>query len=350
MSELNEHEGQWADALKENGTYDLNKAKQASDAATSHYTAGLKKSERILWGYLIFCVAVAVLSLDSFLFTTSNKVMIGCAIAFLAAIETTILMKLWYWIVNTRLTLQREIRQWQAHGALPESVGFNPTWWLAEMSFGRPGLSRWERRAWLAGLILVAIATSQTVVYWEITKPSAVTLVERVKVAADGSAVTTTDAACQPEFNSSSASFWFQTSVPNATIRSYDDRGRELPYDEWQQNGNRCFSVHLIEPVPMGEVLRYKQVQTTPAAATREGDLWTYKGDLTYSYSTNQFFVTVELPKGAEVVSGEPSDKASIVDGVPTLKYWAIRGFNERFEYKIQYRLRSKAGAEKPAS
>ncbi|MGW8256294.1 MAG: hypothetical protein ACWGMZ_02290 [Thermoguttaceae bacterium] len=156
---MNEHENELKRALVENGRFDAERAKQLSEAAVSHYVNGLKKTERVLWIYLIVCVTIMAFSCDIFLFATSNKMMIGSGIMFLVALETTILMKLWYWIVNTKLTLQKEIRQWQVQRSLPEPAANAPTW-LGEMSFGRTGLSTWERRAWLIGMIVVAEASA----------------------------------------------------------------------------------------------------------------------------------------------------------------------------------------------
>jgi hypothetical protein len=156
---MSEHENQWAKALATNGTYAAAKAKEASEAAVSEYVSGLKRTERVLWIYLMICVAVAVFAGEHFVFATSNKAMMGCGIAFLVALETTILVKLWYWIVNTKLTLQKEIRQSRIQGTTPESAAYAPTW-LGEMSLGRPGLSPWERRAWFLALVVVAVASA----------------------------------------------------------------------------------------------------------------------------------------------------------------------------------------------
>lgn len=347
---MSEHDNPWTKALAENGSYDLEKAKRTSEAAVSQYQRGLKKTERILWCYLIACVAVAVLAMNSFLCAIDHKTLIGCGIVFLVAIETTILIKLWYWIMNTRLTLQKDMRQWQAHGNLPETAEHAPSWWLAEMSFGRPGLSRWERRAWFAGLVVVAVATSSYATYSQITSPSLLTLVDSVRLASDGTSFSTMQVAYQPKERPRLESFPFYTGCLTGKIRWLDERGRLLPYDISTVGANRCYTVHLIEPIAMGEWLRYTQIRETSAAASREGNIWTYQNDLTYGCSTNRFFITVELPRGAKVLSADPQPMDQTTEnGISTLVFSASRETNERFAYKIQYELPGKTSAEKPA-
>lgn len=345
---MSEAKDQWTKALAENGSYDPKKARRASETAVSHYQRGLKKTERILWIYLIGCVAVAVFSFDCFMFATSEKAMIGCGIVFLVAIETTILLKLWYWIVNTKLTLQKEMREWQVRESMPEPAEYAPTW-MAEMSFGRPGLSPWERRAWFVGLVFVAIATSSYASYSLGTAPNSLTLTESVRLSPDGTTSSTMNVSYQPKAGLRVESFPLYTGCLKGRIRWLDERGRPLPFDISMEGGDRRYTVHLIEPIGMGEWLRYTQIREIPSFATREGDLWTYKNDLTYGCSTNRFFVTVELPRGAKVVSVEPQPmEQSVENGIPTLVYSVTRQQNERFEYTIRYRLAEKTVAEKP--
>ncbi len=218
---MNEPENQWTKALTENGSYDPEKAKRASESAVSQYLGGLKKTERILWMYLIGCVAVAVFSAESFMLATTDKAMIGCGIVFLVAVETTILMKLWYWIVNTKLTLQKEIRQWLVRETVPKPAAYASTR-LAEMPFGRPGLSPWERMAWLVGLVLVALATGSYVSYSQLMATNLLTLSESVRLTPDGTSSSTMNVSYRPRAGLYVESFPFQTGCLNGTIRWLD--------------------------------------------------------------------------------------------------------------------------------
>lgn len=343
---MSEREDQLGKTLHENGSYDAEKAKRAGETAVAQYASGLKKTERMLWIYLLVCVVIAVLAFDGFMFSADNKALLGCGIAFLVAVETTILMKLWYWIVNVKLTLQKEIRQGQVQAAGPESTAYAPSW-LGEMSFGRPGLSPWERRAWLVALILAAVATSSYASYSHATTPNLLTLSESVRLAPDGTSSSTMHVAYQLRAVSAE-SFPLQTGCLEGTIRWLDERGRPLPFDAVTQDGQRRYTVYLMEPLYMGQWLRYTQIREIPQYATRESDLWTYQNDLTYGCGKNRFFITVELPRGAKVVSAEPQPvEQSSDDGIPKLVFSAARGSNERFQCKIQYQFAGKTAAEK---
>ena len=239
---MREHEGTWTEALTENGAYDPEKAKRASETAVSQYQRGLKKTERILWIYLLACVVIAVLCFDGFMFAASEKAMIGCGVLFLVAIETTILMKLWYWIVNTKLTLQKELRQWQLREFSPEPMEHAPTW-MGELSFGRQGLPPWERRAWLVGLMLTAIAASSYATHWLATASNLLTLTESVKVSPDGASSSTMHVSYQPRSGLSADSFPLQTGCLEGRIRwleNADARCRSTS-QPWTVNGiTRC--------------------------------------------------------------------------------------------------------------
>lgn len=347
---MSEREDKWTEALAENGSHDPEKAKRSSEAAVSQYLSGLKRSERVLWFYLMACAVIAVFSAESFLLATSNEALIGYGILFLVAIETTILMKLWYWIANTRLTLQKDIRQSLVQKASPEAAGISPGWWLAETSLGRPGLATWERRAWFAVLVLAAAAAGAYANYSYVAAPNQLTLSETVKLAPDGASSSTVNVAYQPKAGLRVRSFPFQTGCLQGTIRWRDEHGQQLPFDVLTQGGQRRYTVHLVEPIPRGGWLRYTQTREIPRHAKREGDLWTYENDLTYGCSKNRFFVAVELPRGAKLVSAEPQPTEQSIDNdTGTLVFSATRERNERFGYKIQYQFAGQTAAKKPA-
>ena len=59
-----------------------------------------------------------------------------------------------------------------------------------------------------------------------------------------------------------------------------------------------------------------------------------------YGYRKNLYLVTIRLPKGAEIVSVDPKPVQQFVrDGMPTVRFQAVRDCNQKFEHTIQYRL-----------
>lgn len=65
----------------------------------------------ITWGFTLFEAAQMLLFVIIFLFTDNTKLLIALAALFIVSFQTTILMKLWYWIVHTRIILIREMKE-----------------------------------------------------------------------------------------------------------------------------------------------------------------------------------------------------------------------------------------------
>ena len=275
-------------------------------------------------------------SCNNLLAATSTKAMVGFAVLLLVAYETTILVKLWYWIVNTKITLLKELRQWKLQMALSSAA--SPLSAEAEPSSRNLGLSRGERIAWLAALVAVCIGVSSYRPLNETT--SNTTIGECVTLKADGAATSLMRVSEPVGLVTGSLHYTFGEPENVRSVRWLDDRGRELPVDVSTENKQRTYIIHLIEPVMPGEKLQYTQVTEFSSAATRKGDLWTYMGDYTYGCAENRYFVTVELPRGATIVTADPEPSSRWTDnGIERLAFQATRGQNERFRYKIKYRI-----------
>ena len=161
-------------------------------------------------------------------------------------------------------------------------------------------------------------------------------------------------------------SFPFTTSDANARIRWVDSQGRELPATVSTSEGQQHYTVRFVEPVMPGDNVRYTQITETPALATRQDDLWTCRGERSFGAEKDgsppapglvvgsslvdsrerkaEFSETVQVPKGAEVVSVEPKLTTRFAGWLTwgsTLALWSTetRGRNEAFTYTIQYRL-----------
>ena len=65
----------------------------------------------ITWGFLFFEGAMMVALMLVFVAESNTKTLIALAALFIVSFEVTVLMKLWYWVVNTRLLLVREVKE-----------------------------------------------------------------------------------------------------------------------------------------------------------------------------------------------------------------------------------------------
>jgi hypothetical protein len=346
---MNEHENELARASATNGAFDPEKAKRLTPDAVSRFHSRLKWAGRITWIYLLICVAVILFAWNEFQAASSTKAIVGFGILMLAAYEGTILIKLWYWIANTKVTLLKELKQWQLQTALSSTIAPSV---LEGGTSRRFGLSRAEWIAWCVAVMLVALLTASNVVQHSVETPvTPATIGDYVTLKADGAATSLMKGSDQAgSFVGGAFDFTFGQPERVKAVRWLDDRGRELPFDVAAENGQRHYTIRLIEPVMPHEWQRITQITEYRWAATKKGDVWTHTNDYQFGYARNEYSVTVELPRAAKLVAADPAPVAQwTCNGVERVAFRATRGPNEPFRYKIEYRLRDEAGNKKMA-
>jgi hypothetical protein len=349
---MTERENELKKALGENGTFDAQKAKRLAAEAVAWFQTRLKWIERLTQAYLLACAVVMAFALTRFVHATSTKAIVGFAILLLAALETSILIKLWYWIMNAKIGVLKDVRQLRLENlARPTDSGGAPP---AETTVSPQSLShavsRWERRAWTVSTVLaagvMALCTASGSIWF---LPPTMTIETRTTVSADGAASEVARFSHPDYFAAPKASFPFCTGDTKAVVRWIDSQGRELPVNASIANGQKCYTVYLTTPLTPGDRIQYTQTMQRPEAATKKGDLWSYRKDSIYGWRT-AYAEIVQLPKGAEIVSVDPKpDDQFVWNGLPTVLFRATRAWNERFEYTIAYRLAPSATAEKAA-
>jgi hypothetical protein len=65
----------------------------------------------IAWGFILFEFAQIAVFVSIYLAVSNTKLLIALAALIIMAFEGTVLMKLWYWVVHTRLLLVREVKE-----------------------------------------------------------------------------------------------------------------------------------------------------------------------------------------------------------------------------------------------
>jgi hypothetical protein len=351
-----EHENELKKALAENGTYDPVKADNLTAHAVSAFQAQLKKSERLLMISLLACAAVMVVAWSNLWLASDPKMMILFGFLLYVALETTVLMKLWYWVISTRIILQKEIRLWQpptaASGpaaAMPreaESLGFGPKQGI----FGiERGLSRRERIAWRAAILIVVIAALYPLHRFVIEHDTTTTMDRYVSLKPSGASSIVEDFNDLNLTLGSMLSFAFVTDNVKATFRWLDEHGHEMPFRVYTKDGKRYYTVCLSKPVLPREWFHYTRITENPSSATKERDRWVYEGQYVNGYPNNRYRVTIELPRGATLISREP-EPVQLWSDLETIHMVVVatRKAMEPFRYKVQYQLADKEGSEKP--
>ena len=114
-------------ALSDTDKFNASKAEILRKETVQMFEDKLKKVYRYSWLYLIICVAVdsvagACFGLSASLGSTWG--MIASAVIFLGAGQSMVTIKLWYWIMNNKLNVLREMKQLQLQ--IAELAGKEP--------------------------------------------------------------------------------------------------------------------------------------------------------------------------------------------------------------------------------
>jgi hypothetical protein len=145
MSNLNDLKS----VLAENGDYDHNKAAELKNNMVGTFAAMLRKVEQYYWVYTCLGSWLFVFALFSFLHSSNTKPLLFYGILMIVFFQTTILIKLWYWIANQRISVLKAIKQLELAGASPAAAASLPPDPIRPIE----GLSRRERLIWRAALL-----------------------------------------------------------------------------------------------------------------------------------------------------------------------------------------------------
>ena len=113
---MGEFENTIGKILSDTNQFDASKAQTLRKETVQMFEDKLKKVYRYSLSYLIICVAVcsvagACFGLSAGLGSTWG--MIASAVIFLGALQSMVTIKLWYWIMNNKLNVLREMKQLQ---------------------------------------------------------------------------------------------------------------------------------------------------------------------------------------------------------------------------------------------
>ena len=92
---------------------DSKKADALRKETIQMFESKLKKVKFITWIFLAIDIAIMIGLAHCFFAAEKTKVLIMLAVAFLIVYESTVLIKLWYWIINTKLNLMKEVKHLQ---------------------------------------------------------------------------------------------------------------------------------------------------------------------------------------------------------------------------------------------
>jgi uncharacterized membrane protein YpjA len=110
---MSEVEDDLKKALETIREYDARRANSAGEKAARAFQTKKRRLMIIAWACLAVLFVVFIPVLITFVLSRDSKVLIACATITLVLGQMEVLTKLGYWIVHTRLTLQKEMKELQ---------------------------------------------------------------------------------------------------------------------------------------------------------------------------------------------------------------------------------------------
>lgn len=334
--------------------FDAGRAAGLRTRALDAFKGQMIKIERIMLLFLLISVMMFAVGAYVFACNQSVKVLLAAGILILIGYESTVLIKLWYWIVNNKVGVLKEIKLlridlatagFSEADAAISSAEQSP--WIGRGMF----IPRWERWLWMLAIIGVAGFAGEVLalsVAHEATGSGSGSMLSERTVTLDpaGQARMETVYILENTTSKPLKSFTVyhggtlpqKRTIPAAESTVEDGKGRKLEVDQIPDGQNYQNVVKFIEPVAPGE--RYTLKWTDLDHAVRKGTVWTFTMEQNWGYKTNHYIDTLALPPGAEVLLTTPAPaREETRNGAPVLTLMNTLGSNGRWEYTIKYHL-----------
>jgi len=336
------------------GQFDSGKAARLRTQAVDAFQAQARKIARYMYAWLLVCILFAALCMQLFFRSTDVQSWILYAVVFLVMFESTVLVKLWYWVVNSKLGILREVKLLRLDLAAQKgSMDALEEMARVEEPFRPKCLSKWESRAWraaiIAGALLIGVIIGTRGQGGCILRaPSIHDIRGTVTLNADGMGQGQGEWEMQnrgfaplTEFPLCNGGAVTETKLIPASESPYTDGlGRKLAVRREPAGVNHRDVIQFVEPVAPLARFTLRFPGPGQVYATREGDVWTVKQTLGPSSIRTRYNYTIMLPAGADIVSAEPTPKDQVQqDGKWVLHLEAAAKGGAQWSYTVRYRL-----------
>jgi hypothetical protein len=110
--------------LEKNGTFDLAKSETARKETVQMFYDNMRKVKIVYWISFLLCLGMMAAGYIGLRSATDTRGMLLWVIFFMIGFDSTILMKLWYWVVSSKIKVLEEIKQLQLQ--IAEQAGKKP--------------------------------------------------------------------------------------------------------------------------------------------------------------------------------------------------------------------------------
>ena len=105
------------EVLEKNGDFNIAKSETLRKETVQMFEDKLKKVKLWTWAFLLIYVIIIAGGISgllvNLLITKNTNAMLISAVVVLIAHEGTVLIKLWYWVLNTKYDVLKELKQLQ---------------------------------------------------------------------------------------------------------------------------------------------------------------------------------------------------------------------------------------------
>jgi hypothetical protein len=321
------------EALSENGDFNGEKADAVRAASVAHYDRAQKKVERYTLASLLVCVIIMAAGAMMMLYAGSTKAIVASALLVLIMFESTILMKLWYWIVQNMLRVLRDIRLLRIDLAgIPgaEGAATAAATTIETVRIDRSRLRKWERALWYIPILLVSVFAGGYVTHRIATGVERGTMTSEriVRLEADGHGRMTTRYDLQ---NTTAQPIRERTIYSGGSIDApqiilpedspiTDGEGRRLLVRVLPSGANHRYVIGLVRAVETGE--RFVLTWESETEAVLADNVWTLEISQDWGYGVDHFRDVVVLPPGGEFLSANPEPEHISQSETGTILYW----------------------------
>jgi hypothetical protein len=126
---MSDIENELKKALKVNGRFDANKnaarRKEIEQMIFQKFQTGMFKIKIVFWIFFVLSIGIMVGGYIGLRSASDTRAMLCWVIFFMIGFNSTILMKLWYWVADTKLNVLKEMKQLQLQ--VSELSGVEPS-------------------------------------------------------------------------------------------------------------------------------------------------------------------------------------------------------------------------------
>jgi hypothetical protein len=107
-------EKQLKKVLEKNGVFDVSKSEALRKEIIQMWCdKNLRRAKIVFWIFFLLCLGMMAGGYIGLRSAGNTKQMLSWVIFFMIGFNSTILMKLWYWVVDAKLNVQKEVKQLQ---------------------------------------------------------------------------------------------------------------------------------------------------------------------------------------------------------------------------------------------